>query len=62
MHRKIDWLAKRDTLRATAEALLPDFGKVFPDKSPTEILMNESGVQLKHKNLENKTTRSIIWR
>jgi PAS domain-containing protein len=41
MHRKIDWLAKRDTLRATAEALLPDFGKVFPDKSPTEILMNE---------------------
>lgn len=41
MQRKIDWLAKRDTLRATAEALLPDFGKVFPDKSPTEILMNE---------------------
>lgn len=41
MHHKIDWLAKRENLRATAEALLPDFGKVFPDKSPTEILMNE---------------------
>ncbi len=38
---EIDWLAKRDALRATAEALLPDFGKVFPDKRPTEILLNE---------------------
>ena len=41
MHRKIDWLAKRGTLRATAEALLPDFGKVFSDKNPTAILLNE---------------------
>lgn len=41
MRPEIDWLAKRDALRATAEALLPDFGKVFPDKRPTEILLNE---------------------
>ncbi|MDO8693109.1 MAG: PAS domain-containing protein [Sheuella sp.] len=41
MHRKIDWLAKRETLRATAEALLPDLGKFFTDKNPTSILLNE---------------------
>ncbi len=41
MRPDIDWIAKRDALRATAEALLPEFGKVFPDKRPAEILLNE---------------------
>lgn len=41
MPSEIDWLAKRNTLRATAEALLPNFGKVFPEKNPSETLLNE---------------------
>jgi PAS domain-containing protein len=41
MRNEIDWVAKRDALRETAQALLLEPGKIFPGKHPTEILLNE---------------------